>query len=101
MKKLPEGFNTWIQFYDYISQEKPELMHAKKIYFLMRTADNMTFNYSISFATIERNCWREICNDRLTLDEIHQLRLMYEEHNEVLRNKIQKFLKKTAKLSKL
>jgi hypothetical protein len=66
-KKLPEGFQSWIQFYDYLRRDKPELLKAKTIQFMSyQPQGGVKEEYSIRVETIERNSWREIQSKRLT-----------------------------------
>jgi hypothetical protein len=64
-KKLPNGFNSWIKFYNYILLENPVLLTQKSILFVHCENDIHISRYKISVATIERNCWKEIHELRL------------------------------------
>lgn len=75
-KKLPDGFPTWVSFYDYLNTEKPELLKAKTIQFMQYVPIGITEKYSIQIATVERLCWREIQEYRLTQSETHEVQAM-------------------------
>ena len=67
-KKLPTGFTSWIEFYQYIKKLRPELLNEKTIRFMMYqpNGNSPSEAYSVSIACVERQCWRELQQHSLT-----------------------------------
>lgn len=98
LKKLPDGFPTWISFYNYLSAEKPELLKGKTIHFMSYNPNGpATKTYSIQIATVERNCWKEIKDLRLTLNEAYDV--MYRLIHAPIASKVSDFLIQTSKFN--
>jgi len=65
-KQLPPNFKSWIEFYDYMKCQYPDLDSKKTIRLIFRDIDNnKNIEYSIRMDTLERLCWREIQDLRM------------------------------------
>lgn len=71
-KQLPEGFKSWIEFYDNLQKNFPHLLKGKSLRMINGriTHDNKDISlYSCRIDTILINCWKEL--QALRLDENH------------------------------
>ena len=89
MKKLPQGFKSWVQLYDYLKEKN----FNNKTLIIQRYNRDVTMTaevetYKVTMATVERNAWRELqalrLDERQTMIVIHQLQAQpfYNELNE-------------------
>jgi len=99
-KKLPLGFQSWIEFHDYLKREKPDLFRFKTIRFMAyQPLGNVREEYSISIACIERQCWKEIEALRLDTNDMYRVFQVLLQSTVDVQNKekIIRFLKKIRK----
>ena len=107
--KIPEGFPTWISFYDYLEKEHPDYLKQRSIWFVTHYPDRNNDDtklykvkkYKMSIAMLKRLCWDELQEYRLDMEEIHQLVILNHEQYPAISQKFQKFMKISAKLSNI
>ena len=64
--KIPYGFDTWIEFHDYLQKEYPKLLLTNKTLvfkttqILRDTGFVKTHNVRIKPSTVKKNCWDEV-----------------------------------------
>jgi len=79
-KNLPDGFTSWIQFFDYINDSKPEILKARSISFMAYQPDGSVREaYKISTAILMRNCWLELqeLRDKQHKSEINKAEMLF------------------------
>ena len=113
MKKPPEGFPTFIAFYDYLEKEHPEYLSQRSIWFVTHYPDQNKLQsqylpteykvkkYKMSIAMLKLLCWDELQPYRLDREEIHQLVVLNGQQFPDVSQKFDKFMKISAKLSNI
>lgn len=105
-KQLPNGFTSWIEFYDYLKRTNPKLVHDSKttIQFLdyvnpVQHSNNVVEKYSINVATLERLCWRELQYMRVNKVDMAYFKYVIASHPNTTGKNVNQFINLITKIS--